>query len=83
MLAGGGIKNTKQVENILNSGADRVFLNTAALDNPSIIDEIVKKYGSSTLVVSIEVVNSEENTLVEKTLEGKRQIKNLLIGPKR
>ena len=52
MLAGGGIKNTKQVENILNSGADRV-LNTAALDNPSIIDEIVKKYGSSTLVVSI------------------------------
>ena len=53
MLAGGGIKNTKQVENILNSGADRVFLNTAALDNPSIIDEIVKKYGSSTLVVSI------------------------------
>tara|TARA_X000000950_G_C13894088_1_gene652087 strand:+ start:1003 stop:1173 length:171 start_codon:yes stop_codon:yes gene_type:complete len=54
MLVGGGIKNTNQVETVLSSGADRVFLNTAALDDLSIIDNIVKKYGSSTLVASLE-----------------------------
>ncbi len=78
MLAGGGIKNTKQVENILNSGADRVFLNTAALDNPSIIDEIVKKYGSSTLVVSIEVVNSEEKYTCRKDFGREETNKELI-----
>lgn len=78
MLAGGGIKNTKQVENILNSGADRVFLNTAALDNPSIIDEIVKKYGSSTLVVSIEVVNSEEKYICRKDFGREETNKELI-----
>ena len=43
MLAGGGIRNTIKWR-VSKISADRVFLNTAALDNVSIIDEIVKKY---------------------------------------
>jgi len=58
MVVGGGIINLDQVKTILKSGADRVFLNTAVINNPSLINEIVKKYGSSTLVVSIEFVKS-------------------------
>ncbi len=82
MLAGGGIRNTDQVETILKSGADRVFLNTAALDNVSIIDEIVKKYGSSTLVISIEVVKSEQNFICRKDFGREETNKELISWAK-
>lgn len=78
MLAGGGIRNTYQVETILNSGADRVFLNTAAIDNPIIIDNIVKKYGSSTLVVSLEVVKFNERYLCRKEFGREETNKELI-----
>jgi len=66
MLVGGGITAVEQIEQILHSGADRIFLNTAALNNAKIINNIVKKYGSSTLVVSIEVVKSEDKYFCRK-----------------
>ena len=78
MLVGGGITNTDQVEEILNSGADRVFLNTAALDNPVIIDNIVKKYGSSTLVASLEVVKSKETYVCRKDFGREETNKELI-----
>jgi len=78
MLVGGGIRNTDQVETILNSGADRIFLNTAALDNPPIIDNIVKKYGSSTLVISLEVVKSNEKYICRKDFGREETNKELI-----
>ena len=78
MLVGGGIKNTNQVETVLSSGADRVFLNTAALDDKSIIDNIVKKYGSSTLVVSLEVVKSGQKYLCRKDFGREETNKELI-----
>lgn len=78
MLAGGGVTNTRQVETILNSGADRVFLNTAALNNPIIIDDIVKKYGSSTLVISIEFVESQDKYICRKDFGREETTKELI-----
>ena len=78
MLVGGGIRNTDQVETILNSGADRIFLNTAALDNPPIIDNIVKKYGSSTLVISLEVLKSNEKYICRKDFGREETNKELI-----
>lgn len=60
MLVGGGINNLKEVERVLRSGADRIFINTAAIDNHKFIDEIIKFFGASTLVVSIEVIKKRE-----------------------
>jgi len=56
MLVGGGINKLHEVERVLKSGADRIFINTAAINNQNFIDEIIKYFGASTLVVSIEVV---------------------------
>lgn len=56
MLVGGGINKLHEVERVLKSGADRIFINTAAINNHNFIDEIIKFFGASTLVVSIEVV---------------------------
>ena len=78
MLAGGGIKDVNEVEAILKSGADRVFLNTAAIDNPNIIDDIVKKFGSSTLVVSLEVIKSDNKFICRKDFGREETTKELV-----
>ena len=82
MLVGGGITNIEQVESILNSGADRVFLNTGALNKPSIIDEIVKKYGSSTVVISIEVIKSGSKYFCRKDFGREESNKELVVWAK-
>ena len=56
LLVGGGITSLNEIERILKSGADRVFFNTAALNNFNFLKEAIKNFGSSTIVLSIEVV---------------------------
>ena len=78
MLAGGGIKDINEVEDILKSGDDRIFLNTAVIDNPNIIDDIVKKFGSSTLVVSLEVIKSGNKFICRKDFGREETTKELV-----
>ena len=54
LLAGGGIKSIKDIKKILNSGADRVCLNSAIFKNPKIVSDAAKIFGSSTISVLIE-----------------------------
>ena len=56
ITVGGGIRNTDDVRKLLKSGADKVSLNTAAIENPNLINDLVKTYGSSTISVSCEVI---------------------------
>lgn len=51
---GGGINELKDVERLLNAGADKVSINSAALRNPNLIDEIAKHFGSQVCVVAID-----------------------------
>ena len=53
---GGGIKNLEDIIQILRAGADKVSISTAAVLNPSLIQEASLKFGSSTIVVAIDVV---------------------------
>lgn len=52
---GGGITRIDQVEQILFNGAEKVILNTSALDTPELITRIAKQFGSQSVVVSIDV----------------------------
>jgi imidazole glycerol-phosphate synthase subunit HisF len=52
---GGWIKNIDQVRNLLKSWADKIALNTAIFENPKLITEIAKTYGSQCVVASIDV----------------------------
>ncbi len=54
ITAGGGIRTTKDVENLLRNGADKIFLNTGAVKTPNLINELVKEFGSQSVVSSIE-----------------------------
>jgi len=52
---GGGINNINQVEKILKLGAERVIINTNALIKKNFINELVKEFGSSSVIVSIDI----------------------------
>jgi len=51
---GGGIHELSDVERLLGAGADKVSLNSAALKNPGLIDQIAKNFGSQVCVVAID-----------------------------
>lgn len=51
---GGGINELKDVDIMLNAGADKVSINSAALRNPSLIDEVARHFGSQVCVVAID-----------------------------
>lgn len=57
---GGGIRNIDDVYNLLKAGADKVAVNTAAVEKPSLINEISKRFGSQCMVLSIEAKNLKE-----------------------
>lgn len=50
----GKIDAVAKVRAVLNAGADKVSINSPAINNPDLIDEIVSEFGSSTLVVGID-----------------------------
>ena len=54
ICVGGGIRSVNDAKLLLRNGADKIFLNTAAIKNPILITKLSKIYGKSTVVVSIE-----------------------------
>ncbi len=55
---GGGIRNLKEIQQILHAGAEKVILNTSASENPEFVKEASDEFGSSTIVVSVDVKKS-------------------------
>ena len=56
---GGGINELKDVERLLNAGADKLSVNSAAIRRPELIDEIAKHFGSQVCVVAIDAKQTE------------------------
>ena len=65
--AGGGIRNEKEVDNLLRVGVDKVVINSAAVKNPLFLKKLVNKYGSSTIAVAIESnkIDNKYEVLIE------------------
>lgn len=57
---GGGINELSDVERLLNAGADKVSVNSAALRRPQLIDEITSKFGSQVCVCAIDARLDED-----------------------
>lgn len=51
---GGGIRSVEDMRKILNAGADKISVNTAAVENPSLINEGALKFGSQCIVLAID-----------------------------
>jgi len=52
---GGGIRTIDDIREILNSGAEKVVINSAAAENPDFVHQASEEFGSSTIVVCIDV----------------------------
>lgn len=57
---GGGINSLEDVDRLLNAGADKVSVNSAAIKNPKLIDEIAGKFGSQVCVCAIDARFDED-----------------------
>lgn len=91
LTVGGGLRTIDDIKMVLHAGADKVSLNTAAIKNPNIIKEAAKKFGSSTIAISIEAImqpngeyfiftdNGREYTGIE-ALTWAKKVENLGAG---
>ena len=55
LTVGGGVRSVEDINKLLNCGADKVSINTAAIQNPKVVIESSKKFGSQCIVVAIDV----------------------------
>jgi len=56
---GGGVQTVEQMDEILRSGADKVSVNTAAVDNPALLTEAAQRFGSQCVVLAIDARRSK------------------------
>ncbi len=54
LTVGGGIRNCEDIRRLLNAGADKVSINTAAISNPDFVREAAERFGSQCIVVAID-----------------------------
>jgi cyclase len=54
LTVGGGVRRVEDVRRLLNAGADKISVNTAALQDPNLIDAAAGRYGSQCIVVAID-----------------------------
>ena len=61
LTVGGGVRSLEDISKLLNCGADKVAINTAAVQNSKVITEGSKKYGSQCIVVAIDAKRNENS----------------------
>lgn len=73
MTVGGGIRTINDVSQILRAGADKVAVNTAAVECPKLITEIANRFGSQCMVLSVEAKQNEFNSWEVLTNNGRER----------
>ena len=74
ITVGGGIRNHDDIHNLLNSGADKVAINTSLVKNPELIGQFAEKFGSQSIVASIHAKKIIQIGMFILKMEEKTQI---------
>lgn len=61
LTVGGGVRSLTDIRNLLLAGADKVGINTSAINNPSIVEEGANKFGSQCIVVAIDAKKNKDS----------------------
>ena len=61
LTVGGGVRRVEDVRRLLNAGADKVSINTAAIQNPQLVAEAADRYGSQCIVVAVDAKRVPES----------------------
>jgi cyclase len=62
LTVGGGVRNLEDVSRLLQVGADKVAINTSAIERPELVREVARRFGSQCVVVSIDARGSPDGT---------------------
>ena len=60
LTVGGGVRSIEDINKLLNCGADKVSINTAAVQNPEVVEDSSKKFGSQCIVVAIDAKRTKD-----------------------
>jgi len=71
LTVGGGIRTLDDINNVLRAGADKVSINTSAIGNPDFINRASRAFGSSTIVVAVEVIRQPDHSYLAYTDNGR------------
>ena len=69
LTVGGGVRAVEDVDRLLRAGADKVAVNTAAVDRPELIAEIAHRYGSQVLVLSLDARRCRDGVTTDSGFE--------------
>lgn len=72
LTVGGGINKVEHIRKLLLSGADKVSINSAAVNDRNLVKEAAEKFGSQCIVVAIDVKKNDANNLWEVYTHGGR-----------
>ena len=59
LTVGGGVRRVEDVRKLLNAGADKVSINTAAVEDPRLVADAARRFGSQAIVVAVDARRSE------------------------
>jgi imidazole glycerol-phosphate synthase subunit HisF len=71
LTVGGGVRSAADAERLLRAGADRVSVNSAAVERPDLLDELSRAFGSQCVVLAVDAIRAGENWTV-RTEAGRR-----------
>lgn len=71
LTVGGGLRSIEDIKNVLRAGADKVSINTAAINNPDLIREASRVFGSSTITIAIEAIKQADGRYFAYTDNGR------------
>lgn len=74
VTVGGGVRTLEHIRNLLAAGADKVAINTSAIETPDLIDAAANKFGAQAVVVSIDVKDGYVRTHCGKKQEARTPI---------
>lgn len=72
LTVGGGVRDLNDIDVLLRSGADKVSVNTAAIDRPDFLSEAAERFGSQCIVVSVDARRAPTPSGFEVTTHGGR-----------
>ncbi|MGN6610500.1 MAG: imidazole glycerol phosphate synthase subunit HisF [Angustibacter sp.] len=69
LTVGGGVRTVQDVDRLLRAGADKVGVNTAAIDRPELVAEVADRFGAQVLVLSVDARRCPPGTVTDSGFE--------------
>ena len=73
LTVGGGVRTVADVDKLLRAGADKISVNTAAIQRPELLREITQQFGAQVLVLSVDARRGATSSAFELTTHGGTQ----------